>query len=92
MRVLRFRVMEELGEKEGNGSRTNKEGGVAKKVMVAPRGREMPIELGEGGAMTKQGERGGGVMALKLEVRGNNGRRKKEGGDNNKIRREGRQW
>jgi hypothetical protein len=31
-------------------------------------------------------------MALKLEVRGNNGRRKKEGGEGNKIRREGRQW
>jgi hypothetical protein len=59
MRVLRFRAMEELGEMEGNGCRTNKEGGVAKKVMVAPRGREMPIELGEGGAMAKQGERGG---------------------------------
>jgi hypothetical protein len=29
------------------------------------------------------------VMALKLEVRGNNGRKRKEGGDSNKIRREG---
>jgi hypothetical protein len=59
MRVLRFKAMEELREMDGNGSRTNKEGGVANKVMVAPRGREMPIELREGGAMAKQGERGG---------------------------------
>jgi len=29
--------MEELGEMEGNGSRTRKERGVAKTVMVAPR-------------------------------------------------------
>jgi hypothetical protein len=69
--------MEELGEMEGNGCRTNKEGGVAKKVMVAPRGREMPIELGEGGAMAKQGERGGGVMA-KLGSPGAKARNKSE--------------
>ncbi len=42
--------MEELGEMKGNGNRTRK-GGVAKRVMVALRGREMPIELREGGAM-----------------------------------------
>jgi len=29
--------MEELGKMEGNGNRTRKEGGVAKRVMVAPR-------------------------------------------------------
>jgi len=29
--------MEELGKMEGNGSRTRKEGSVAKRVMVTPR-------------------------------------------------------
>jgi len=36
-RVLGFRVMEELGEMEGNGNRTRKEGGVTKKVMAPPK-------------------------------------------------------
>ncbi len=50
----------------------------------------MLIKLREGGAMAKQGERGGGLMATKLEDKGCNGRTRKEGGDGNKIRREWR--
>jgi hypothetical protein len=50
--------MEELGKMEGNGSRTRKEGGVAKRMMVGLKGREMPIKLREGGAMVEQRERG----------------------------------
>jgi len=36
-KVLGFRVMTTLGEREGNGSRTKREGSVVKRVMVAPR-------------------------------------------------------
>ncbi len=43
-------------EKEGNGSKTRKEGGAP---MSTKKGMEMIIKLGEGWAMEKQRKRGG---------------------------------
>jgi hypothetical protein len=37
MRVLGFKVMATPGEKEGNGSKTRKEGGVVNRVMTTLR-------------------------------------------------------
>jgi hypothetical protein len=48
----------------------------------------MLIKLGEGGAMAKQGEKGVGVMATKLEDKGYNGKIREEAGNGNKTRRE----